>query len=157
MGDNNGSGMDRRALLGGAALGAGLLAGGVVGAPQAAQAEVLFPKAGGGFGGPFGAGGSVTGAVHRSEDTLYDCEVEGKLPADLDGAFYRVGPDPQYPKPPQWTMDIPFDGEGHVSMFRIKDGHVDYRSRYAKNQRWKAQQRPAVHSGSVVVAHRRFP
>ena len=139
MGDGEGSGVDRRALLGGAALGAGLLAGGVAAQPAKAEAEVLFPKAGGGFGGPFGAGGSVTGAVHRSENDLYDCEVEGKLPADLDGAFYRVGPDPQYPKPSQWTMDIPFDGEGHISMFRIKDGHVDYRSRYARNQRWKAQ------------------
>ena len=134
MASDSKGGMDRRALLGGAALGAGALAAG-----SGANAEVLFPKAGGGFGGPFGAGGSVAGSVHRSEDTLYDCEVEGKLPADLDGAFYRVGPDPQYPKPAKWTMDIPFDGEGHISMFRIKDGHVDYRSRYAKNQRWKAQ------------------
>ena len=140
MSDNDKGGMDRRALLGGAAIGAGLIAGGVASAPEKAKAEVLFPKAGGGgFGGAYAAGGSVTGAVNRSEDTLYDCEVEGKLPADLDGAFYRVGPDPQYPKDPKWVMDIPFDGEGHISMFRIKDGHVDYRSRYAHNQRWKAQ------------------
>jgi carotenoid cleavage dioxygenase len=140
MGDDNGSGMDRRALLGGAALGAGLLAGGVAAsAPAAADAQVLFPKAGGGFGGPFGGGGSVAGAVCRSENELYDCEVEGKLPADLDGMFYRVGPDPQYPKPDKYMMDIPFDGEGHISAFRIKDGHVDYRTRYARTQRWKAQ------------------
>src|SRR5579862_9509123 len=138
MGDRNGSGVDRRALLGGAALGAGMLAG-AAGAPEAAQAEVLFPKSRGGFGGPFGGGGSEAGAVCRSENDLYDCEVEGKLPADLEGVFYRVGPDPQYPKPDKYTMDIPFDGEGHISMFRIKDGHVDYRSRYAHNQRWKAQ------------------
>jgi carotenoid cleavage dioxygenase len=50
-----------------------------------------------------------------------------------------VGPDPQYPKPPEWVGDIPFDGEGHVSMFRIKDGHVDYRTRFAQTQRYKAQ------------------
>ncbi len=61
------------------------------------------------------------------------------LPSDLDGVFYRVGPDPQYPKPDKYAGDIPFDGEGHVSMFRIKDGHVDYRTRYAQTQRWKAQ------------------
>ena len=132
-------GMDRRALLGGAGLGATLLAASL-GAPAPAQAEVLFPPGrGGGFGGPFGAGGSAAGAVHRSENDLYDCEVEGKLPADLDGAFYRVGPDPQYPKPDKYVMDIPFDGEGHISMFRIQNGHVDYRSRYARNQRWRAQ------------------
>ena len=138
MSDKTNGGLDRRALLGVAAAGAGALAAGV-GAAAPAQAEVLFPKGGGGFGGPFGAGGSAAGAVNRSEVDLYDCEVEGKLPEGLDGVFYRVGPDPQYPKPDQYKMDIPFDGEGHISMFRIKDGHVDYRTRYAHNQRWKAQ------------------
>jgi hypothetical protein len=117
MDDNGKTGMDRRALLGAVATGAGVLAANTAAAP--AQAEVLFPKGGGGFGGPFGAGGSAAGAVHRSENDLYDCEVEGKIPADLDGVFYRVGPDPQYPKPDKYVMDIPFDGEGHISMFRI--------------------------------------
>jgi carotenoid cleavage dioxygenase-like enzyme len=87
----------------------------------------------------FGQGGSVGGNVHRSENTLIDCEVEGTIPKDLNGVFYRVGPDPQYPKPKEWENDIAFDGEGHASMFHIKDGHVDYRSRYVKTQRWKAQ------------------
>ncbi|MGZ3365148.1 MAG: carotenoid oxygenase family protein, partial [Caulobacteraceae bacterium] len=97
-------GVDRRALLGGAVLGAGALA---AGAPAAA--EVRFPKAGGGpFG--FGAGGAQAGAVPRSENDLSDCEVEGKLPADLDGAFYRVQPDPQYP--PKLGDDIAFNGDG---------------------------------------------
>lgn len=134
---DNGEGMHRRAMLGLA--GGAALAGGLAAAAPQAEAGVLFPKGGGGFGGPFGGGGSVAGAVHRSENDLYDCEVEGDLPADLDGAFYRVGPDPQYPKPEKYMMDIPFDGEGHISMFRIKDGHVDYKSRYARTQRWKAQ------------------
>ena len=79
------------------------------------------------------------GTNNRAEIDLYDCEVEGTLPTDLDGVFYRVGPDPQYPKPDKYAGDIMFDGEGHVSMFRIKDGHVDYRTRYARTQRWKAQ------------------
>jgi len=87
----------------------------------------------------FGGGGSEGGSVHRSEGTIFDCEVEGRIPPDLDGAFYRVGPDPQYPKDPRNAGDIPFDGEGHVSMFRIRDGHVDYCSRWVRNQRWKAQ------------------
>ena len=131
-------GVDRRALLGGVGLGAGVLASGLAGAAPA-KAEVLFPKGGGGFGGPFGGGGSAAGAVNRSEVDLYDCEVEGKIPDGLDGIFYRVGPDPQYPKPDKYAMDIPFDGEGHISAFHIKDGHVDYRTRYARTQRWKAQ------------------
>ncbi|MEX2524738.1 MAG: carotenoid oxygenase family protein, partial [Gammaproteobacteria bacterium] len=67
---------------------------------------------------------------------LRDCDVEGKIPDDLNGTFYRVGPDFQYPPVPG---NIPFDGEGHVSMFRFKNGHVDFKSRYARTQRFKAQ------------------
>ena len=129
--------LDRRRFMGAiASAGAGAVLGGLGAAPEA-RSEVLFPAERGFT--AFGGGGSEHGGVNRSEEDLYDCEVEGKLPADLDGIFFRVGPDPQYPKPPQYTHDIPFDGEGHLSMFRIKDGHVDFRSRYARTQRWKAQ------------------
>ena len=74
--------------------------------------------------------------LYRLEADVRDCEVEGTVPSDLRGAFYRVGPDPQYPLAPG---NIPFDGEGHASMFRLKDGRVDYRSRYIRNERWLAQ------------------
>ncbi|HZF14772.1 MAG TPA: carotenoid oxygenase family protein [Steroidobacteraceae bacterium] len=73
----------------------------------------------------------------RLESDLRDCEVEGELPVDLDGAFYRVGPDYQYP--PKFPHNIPFDGEGHVSLFRFANGHVDFKSRYVRTQRFKAQ------------------
>jgi carotenoid cleavage dioxygenase len=80
------------------------------------------------FRGPF--------APLRAEIDLLDCEVEGKIPHDLDGTFYRVGPDFQYPPK---LPNIPFDGEGHVGMFRFQGGHVDYRSRYVRTRRYKAQ------------------
>lgn len=67
-----------------------------------------------------------------------DCEVEGQIPAGLSGAFHRVGPDPQFPLR---EGNIPFDGEGHVSLFRIHGGRVDYRSRYIRNERFVAQER----------------
>ena len=76
------------------------------------------------------------GAPFRTECDIRDCEVEGEIPLDLNGAFYRVGPDFQYP--PR-VPNIPFDGEGHVAMFRISNGHVDFRSRYVRTQRFKAQ------------------
>src|SRR6187549_1900524 len=72
---------------------------------------------------------SVQG-LYRVEMDIRDCEVEGRIPTDLSGAFYRVGPDPQYP---MRKGNIPFDGEGHVSMFRIHNGQVDYRSRFVRN------------------------
>jgi carotenoid cleavage dioxygenase len=74
--------------------------------------------------------------LFRLEADVSDCQVTGQIPADLNGAFYRVGPDPQYPLR---QGNIPFDGEGHVSMFRIRDGRVDYRTRYVRNERWLAQ------------------
>jgi carotenoid cleavage dioxygenase len=73
---------------------------------------------------------------YKLEADVRHCDVEGKVPADLNGAFYRVGPDPQYPLNPR---NIPFDGEGHVGMFRIKNGRVDYKSRFVRNDRWLAQ------------------
>jgi carotenoid cleavage dioxygenase len=76
--------------------------------------------------------------LFRVEADVSDVEVDGKIPADLEGAFYRTGPDAQYPLAPG---NIPFDGEGHVSMFRIKDGRVHYKSRFARNERYLAQEK----------------
>lgn len=126
----------RRSFVGGtlgaaASLGAATL----LGAAASAQAQ---PPPGAG-GPPPGAGGpppSTGPATFAAEIDVRDCEVEGTIPADLNGAFYRVGPDAQYPLAPG---NIPFDGEGHVSMFRIKNGRVDYKTRFVKNERWTAQ------------------
>ncbi len=80
--------------------------------------------------------GRWTTQLYRVESDIEDVEVEGRIPADLQGAFYRVGPDAQYPLHPG---NIPFDGEGHVSMFRFENGRVHYKSRFVRNQRYKAQ------------------
>jgi len=74
----------------------------------------------------------------RVECDLRDCEVDGTVPSDIRGTFYRVGPDFQYPS--RAPGNIPFDGEGHVSLFRIADGHVDFKSRFVRTQRFKAQE-----------------
>jgi carotenoid cleavage dioxygenase len=124
---------DRRAFVAGAlgaAAGLGALTSGT------AQAQGGPPP-----GAP--AGGPPPGArraprLYRLEADVHDCEVTGKVPTDLNGAFYRVGPDAQYPIAPR---NIPFDGEGHVSMFRIKDGRVNYRSRFVRNERYLAQEK----------------
>ena len=36
-------------------------------------------------------------APSRIEVDLNDVEVEGEIPADLNGAFYRIAPDHQFP------------------------------------------------------------
>lgn len=73
----------------------------------------------------------------RAEVDIYDCEVDGEIPADINGAFYRVQPDFIYP--PTYANDIPFNGDGNVSMFRFANGHVDFKCRYVRTQRYKAQ------------------
>src|SRR5690349_3719778 len=74
----------------------------------------------------------------RVECDLRDCEVEGEIPRSINGTFYRVGPDFQHP--PRVPPNPPFDGEGHDSLFRIANGHVDFRSRFVRTQRFKAQE-----------------
>ena len=124
--------IDRRAFMTGAI---GIATG--LGATTLLSGEAAAQAPGPGPGGPppgMGMGPPV--GLFRLEADVRDCEVEGKVPLDLNGAFYRVGPDAQYPMRPG---NIPFDGEGHVSMFRIKNGRVDYRSRYVRNERYLAQ------------------
>jgi carotenoid cleavage dioxygenase len=90
--------------------------------------DLSRPSQGPGSGGQF--------SPIRAEVTIDDCVIEGRIPADLNGGFYATGPDPQYPMAPG---NILFDGEGHVRMFRIRNGRVDYRTRYARTERWMAQ------------------
>ena len=78
----------------------------------------------------------ATYAPLRAEVDVRDCEVSGAIPAGLSGGFYAVGPDPQYPLAPG---NISFDGEGHVRLFRIRNGRVDYRTRYVRTERYVAQ------------------
>lgn len=127
-------GLDRRSFVGGTI---GAAAGVGIGSLLAQGASAQAPAG--------RAGGAVReippemrrqASLYRLEADVHDCEVDGKVPTDLNGAFYRVGPDPQYPLHPG---NIPFDGEGHVSMFRIENGRVDYRSRYVRNERYLAQ------------------
>jgi carotenoid cleavage dioxygenase len=78
----------------------------------------------------------ATYAPMGAQVEVRDCSVEGNLPQDLSGGFYAVGPDPQYPLAPG---NIPFDGDGHIRLFRIRNGRVDYRSRYVRTERYLAQ------------------
>jgi carotenoid cleavage dioxygenase-like enzyme len=70
----------------------------------------------------------------RIEADVYDLEVEGRIPADLDGAFYRVAADAQYP--PSHENDIYINGDGMVTMVRIRGGHADLRTRFVRTERF---------------------
>jgi carotenoid cleavage dioxygenase-like enzyme len=79
------------------------------------------------------------GAPLRIEVDAHDLEVvSGSVPKDLNGSLYRCGPDRQYP--PMTADDVFIDGEGMVHRFHFDHGHVDYRSRWVRNERFKLQE-----------------
>lgn len=78
------------------------------------------------------------GEPMRTECDIRGLElIQGEIPAGFEGALYRVGADRQYPS--GRTDDIFIDGEGMIHMFRFKDNHVDYVSRWVQTERYKRQ------------------
>lgn len=70
----------------------------------------------------------------RFEADVYDCEVWGEIPSDIEGTFYRIQCDFAY-RPPENEWFTGFNGDGHVSAFRFANGSVDFKSRYVKTDR----------------------
>ncbi len=70
----------------------------------------------------------------RIEADIFELEVHGQVPRELRGAFYRVAPEPQFP--PLLGYDTVINGDGMVGSFRFQDGHVDYRSRYVRTEKF---------------------
>ena len=73
----------------------------------------------------------------RFEADLHDCEVVGEIPSGLAGNFYRSCIDRRYP--PRFADDTPYNSDGAVDLFRIRDGHVDFRTRYIRTARYEAE------------------
>lgn len=99
----------------------------------------------------------------RLEGDIADLEIEGEVPPDMDGAFYRVHPDPQFA--PMKDGDQFFNGDGMVSMFRVRDGRIAFRQRYARTDKWKLEnaagralfgsyRNPRTDDPSVIGQHR---
>lgn len=75
----------------------------------------------------------------RFEADIHDCEVEGTIPSEIDGTFYRTCIDRRYPQ--RHPRDIPFNSDGMVDMFRIRNGHCDFRTRYVRTPRYVIERR----------------
>src|SRR3712207_2761636 len=76
-------------------------------------------------------------APFRFEAEVYDCEVEGEVPKEINGAFYRACTDRLYPS--RLPNDAVFNEDGAIDLFRFEDGHVDFRSRYVRTDRFLAE------------------
>jgi len=72
----------------------------------------------------------------RFDADLLDCEVEGTIPADMDGDFIRVGGEWYYP--PKFADDAPLHSDGYISRFRFKSGRVSYKGRFVRTPRFEA-------------------
>jgi carotenoid cleavage dioxygenase-like enzyme len=80
----------------------------------------------------------------RFDIEVFDLEViEGEIPGDIDGLFVQAVPDHAYPPdvPVLLPMTIAAGGDGAVRAFRIKDGIVDFRSRYVRTERFLLERR----------------
>ncbi|EFX02417.1 carotenoid oxygenase [Grosmannia clavigera kw1407] len=70
----------------------------------------------------------------RFEGEVGNLEIEGTLPPEINGTFYRVMPDPQFPP---YILDDPwFNGDGNVSAFKFHHGAVDFKQRYVRTEKF---------------------
>ena len=67
-----------------------------------------------------------------------DLTVEGEIPAEVRGAFYRAVPDPAHA--PMFEDDNALSGDGMISRLHFRDdGGVDFDIRYVETARYKAE------------------
>jgi carotenoid cleavage dioxygenase-like enzyme len=76
-------------------------------------------------------------APTRFEADVVDCIVTGTIPAELEGAFYRLHGDWIYA--PKFADEASLSADGYISMFRFRGGGVDYRGRYVRTDRYCRQ------------------
>lgn len=73
----------------------------------------------------------------RLEGDIFDLEVDGTIPHEINGTFFRIQPDHRFP--PLFEEDIHFSGDGNVTAIRIQNGHADFKQRYTKTDRFIAE------------------
>ncbi|KAK8089453.1 hypothetical protein PG997_004414 [Apiospora hydei] len=59
----------------------------------------------------------------RFEGDIFDLEVTGEIPKEINGTFYL------------FEDDIHFNGDGSVTAIRIENGHADFKQRYDRRAR----------------------
>jgi carotenoid cleavage dioxygenase len=72
----------------------------------------------------------------QMECDVNDLVVEGEIPKELNGSFYRNGPNPQYAPRGQYHW---FGGDGMIHAFHLEDGRVSYRNRWVRTVKWEKE------------------
>ena len=73
----------------------------------------------------------------RMECDIQDLIIEGEVPKDLFGSYYRNGPDPQFP--PMGGQYHWFAGDGMIHAFHFENGKISYRNRWVQTSKWKQE------------------
>lgn len=63
-------------------------------------------------------------------------KIRGRIPAELRGALYRNGPNPQFDPGPNYHA---FLGDGMIHAFWIGEGRARYANRYVRTPRWQTE------------------
>jgi len=71
-----------------------------------------------------------------ADEADIDLTVVGDMPRDLFGAYYRNGPNPQFPPIDDHHW---FAGDGMIHAFFVEDGKVRYRNRYVRTPKWRSE------------------
>ena len=72
----------------------------------------------------------------REEFALEDLAIEGGMPEELEGSFYRIGPNPQFPPRGRYN---PLMGDGMVHAFSVRGGRAAYRNRWVRTAQWRME------------------
>ena len=77
------------------------------------------------------------------EPLTFECDapdlvIEGEIPSDLNGTFYRNGPNPQVPPKNEYHF---FTGDGMIHAFHFDNGRVSHKNRWARTERFKIERR----------------
>jgi carotenoid cleavage dioxygenase len=75
----------------------------------------------------------------RSEISKRDLEVEGEIPAEVEGAFFRAVPDNAHA--PMFEDDIALNADGMIARFNFDAGAVDFDIKYVETERYLAEKK----------------
>lgn len=94
------------------------------------------------LGGPF--------APWAEESEAFDLEVVGQIPADLNGALFRVSSNPRF-QPRNLDRYHWWEGDGMVCAVYLREGRAAYRTRWAQTDSMKIEVEAgeAIYSGFV--------
>ncbi len=73
----------------------------------------------------------------RTEISKRNLEVEGEIPVEVEGAFFRAVPDNAHA--PMFEDDIALNADGMIARFNFESGAVDFDIKYVETERYKAE------------------